>query len=1124
MKKSPLLTGLMLVFPLLLCSFGPVFLANAANEGPPIQISIEGMDQQNPDVAALADLNLWFVVWEDWRTAADPAATNTGADIWGQFVNGDGTLCGAPFLISDGDNDGAGDSGNQTFPRVAYDLGDRLLLVAWQDTRQNYVYARSIEVTDCATYTLSNEFSPSYNPVFAGATLLSRTRPRVAYDPVEDQFFLTWVEHRDVRKRVEGEAFGCASQWYSWTVGDTSFVGYCGVDSASGANLAESVTPTIVRTEEGYYFHNMRLMSYSQECEKEVITFEFFNSVNNPDVAVDPSTGNVLLVWEAERRKLTVTNEDADIVEPDCGGDCLDGATSKAEVSDWPDESPMVHVFGSHQKEWVESEIASKRMSAQDSLAYRPSVQVDPVTGRFLVAWEDLQDYTLYTKIYGQLVYSGGGLYNTNFMIGFQDTNGDGALDEPLQTARQTGPYVGYDYTNQRFFVAWQDARNGSISIENLDIYGQYVDAEGSLRGSNYLLSVSADGQSAEGNQYSPAIAFNLANHLFLSVWKDARNFATTRSDVYGQRFTIGQPQLAVLNTDNSLLSPALLDFGSRVVGEAPTASFKIRNTGDIALNVTNMSITGPPFNFVGAPRELIDGDDVGITLVPSAEVTVEVAFVPTEAGSFQGEIMITSDAGAVEIVLQGIGLEQAPTTSSVSVNPSEISFGSVAVNDVIYRNITLQNDGTSAVTMSDAVEPASTGPFAVLGGPSSGTIDPGEIINFLVKFEPTEGGNFRDRIVYIFRETNPIIIELTGTGSASTNPPEIRFSTTTVSFGGVDVGDVESYNVLVTNEGGQPTTVLAVDEPADGYEVTGLSSGTTISPGETKNVVIRFFPDEARAYEDSVAILFSHRPQPMLISVAGTGIDEAEDGEAVIVLSTDSIEFPDTIVGQSRSYHMTVTNTGTASTELLAMDMSGGVFGVNGIQAGAVVGSGEIVHVILTFAPDAEEVSWGEIRFYFKHQMEPMILSLQGRGVSEETYQSGGGDDGGDQAPWLDPSLQRPEVLLWVEPTGEVKWEFVPNDYVGTPSDRYLLVVTPWLDPWTGGFVFYSRLSDGSFVRGLVPEAANWELGHHEGSAAAAEEVMPPGMNAPGTYYVFFGVIMKDRIHAYYDWISWVW
>ena len=133
-----------------------------------------------------------------------------------------------------------------------------------------------------------------------------------------------------------------------------------------------------------------------------------------------------------------------------------------------------------------------------------PSIAVDDVSvpRKFLVAWEDMRGGPN-TKIFGQLINSGGGLYNSNRILSFQDSAGSGTNDAVITNSRQTRPTVSYDAVNQRYFVMWQDERNSSTSSANIDLYGQYVNLDGSLSGANYPIS------SNPSNQLAPSIAYN---------------------------------------------------------------------------------------------------------------------------------------------------------------------------------------------------------------------------------------------------------------------------------------------------------------------------------------------------------------------------------------------------------------------------------------------------------------------------------------------------------------------------------------------------------------------------------------------------------------------------------------
>ncbi len=1018
-------------------------LSQAINLGDPISVFVDSggvsKDQQNPAVIELPDKNLWFVVWEEWPNGN--TGVGTGADIWGRFItsegNGSDALCSDPILIY-------GEPGNQTNPTVAYSQAQNTIFVVWQDSdpgsssshHDGYLRGRAFEVpadpcsgspASLSTPTIKFPASDYYkiggvwqfNSPPTDFEILGRSSPSLAYDPSLDKFWVTWVELRSSRKHVYGSAFGgCAS--FDWTVGDTSFIAYAALNATDLLNAGTAdmdrfyKKPDVIRTtptsDSSRFYENVRWISSSFACDLEVFRYEYFDNVNNPDIAVDPSSGNVLLTWEGIRKTLKVTNNE----KKEFCNQCVDYA-SVAEAADDPSDSE-VKIQAIFEKNIRWHNLPSLAVSVDTG--YSPSTIADPVSGRFLVAWESLKSGNN-PKIFGQLIYSGGGLYNNNFIIGFQDTNEDGQNDPLVESSRQTSPDVGYDFTNQRFFVAWQDGRNGSVSLENLDIYGQYVDAEGSLRGSNYLLSVSADNKPAEGSQYSPAIAFNVASHRFLAVWKDARNYTNTLSDIYGQRFTIGQPQLTILNADNQLpLSPALLDFGSLVVGEQTTKQFIIKNTGDTTLKITSLSSLSAPFAYIGLPAKLTNGD--GMTLVPSGQIQVNVRFSPTGQNSYHEDLAVNSDSGSVIIRLQGIGISQTPATSSISVTPSTINFGSVAVGEAAYETLVLQNNGNTDIHPTTPDDPGQ--PFYRLSTMPS-VVKPGESKSIVLKFAPTSGGQYNSRAVLLFQETNPVIIELSGNGIESSGPPNI-----------------------------------------------GLSSST--------------------------------------------------------------LNFPDTPTGSTSAKHLTISNTGTGTAVLLYSTLIGSGFATAGQKLSNLeIKAGETVHSIIEFSPKEVADYTGTLQLFFAHQIAPIEIALDGKGISEKEYQSSQGQGGADEGPavedsddWADPQTVKPDVVVWKQTDGTVHWSFDPNDLYNTKADRYVVLVTPWLDPWTGSLKIYSKNASGNFVPGLVPEAAGWSMRSYTYSVPSLEALVPNDLKGPGQYYLFFGVISPNKIYAAYDWITWIW
>jgi hypothetical protein len=106
------------------------------------------------------------------------------------------------------------------------------------------------------------------------------------------------------------------------------------------------------------------------------------------------------------------------------------------------------------------------------------------------------------------------------------------SFDISTATMDQLYPSVAFDPGTNRFLIAWNDDRGA-----NSDIYGQLVNADGSLYGTaaatNFAVST------ASGGQNNPSSDFDPNNNRFLVVWEDFR----AGSDIYGQ----------LVNADGSL-------------------------------------------------------------------------------------------------------------------------------------------------------------------------------------------------------------------------------------------------------------------------------------------------------------------------------------------------------------------------------------------------------------------------------------------------------------------------------------------------------------------------------------------------------------------------------------------
>jgi hypothetical protein len=101
-------------------------------------------------------------------------------------------------------------------------------------------------------------------------------------------------------------------------------------------------------------------------------------------------------------------------------------------------------------------------------------------------------------------------------------------------TELQDAPSAGWIENISKYDITWQDMRNG-----NYDIYGQLVNPDGTLSGSNFSICDSS------GSQLEPTIAYNPEPYLgmlfSLAVWTDYRR-GVDSADVYGRLILDGTP------------------------------------------------------------------------------------------------------------------------------------------------------------------------------------------------------------------------------------------------------------------------------------------------------------------------------------------------------------------------------------------------------------------------------------------------------------------------------------------------------------------------------------------------------------------------------------------------------
>ncbi|RMF93533.1 MAG: SH3 domain-containing protein, partial [Nitrospinota bacterium] len=134
-------------------------------------------------------------------------------------------------------------------------------------------------------------------------------------------------------------------------------------------------------------------------------------------------------------------------------------------------------------------------------------------------------------------------------------------------------------------------------------------------------------------------------------------------------------------------LLPSAHDFGATGVRTAARQQFTVTSTGNMALRIASLTLTGPD----AAHFRLQDDTCSGTQLAPQASCAFEVSFTPLSSGEKQARLLITSNAletPQLEALLRGEGKAPAIVVSPLAIRFAKTEVGSEsAPQQVVISN-----------------------------------------------------------------------------------------------------------------------------------------------------------------------------------------------------------------------------------------------------------------------------------------------------------------------------------------------------------------------------------------------------------------------------------------------------
>jgi hypothetical protein len=317
-------------------------------------------------------------------------------------------------------------------------------------------------------------------------------RPAVAYSSQADRYLVVWEDHHwgwgddwDIYGRFvradgvpSGAAFGI-----SWEGSQHRLAPAVAYNAANGEFLV------VWEHEYSPDDHDIRARRVAADATligEELVISNLLNSESSPAVAYSTATNEYLIVWEHlfEARRHGIYGR-------------------------------RVSASGTRLGEPIAIDTSSLLASAlvpYDALA--PAVAYGSASGPYLVVWQDKSPEKADYDITARRVGNDGSLVGNEILISTWEND-------------QLKPRLAFNGAANQFLVVWEDHHWGWG--EDWDIYGQRVNANGTLASGNFGIS-----WEEANHRENPALAYHPAANDYLVAWE--YEFSATDHDVWQRR------------------------------------------------------------------------------------------------------------------------------------------------------------------------------------------------------------------------------------------------------------------------------------------------------------------------------------------------------------------------------------------------------------------------------------------------------------------------------------------------------------------------------------------------------------------------------------------------------------
>jgi hypothetical protein len=408
--------------------------------------------------------------------------------------------------------------------------------------------------------------------------------------------------------------------------------------------------------------------------------------------------------------------------------------------------------------------------------------------------------------------------------------------------------------------------------------------------------------------------------------------------------------------------SSSSLNLGNVNTGSHATQNIILNNTGNAAVNISGIQVTGNGF--------AVSGIATPATIDAGHNATLTVTYTPTSAGSSTGTISVVNDASSTPLT---IALSGAGVQPGLSVSPASFSFGSVVDGQTKAQDFTITNTGTSTLTISQIG--VSGAGYSVTGLTTPSSIAAGKSTTFSAQFAPAAAGSLTGIVsITSNASSTPAAVALSGTGVAAS----VTFSASpaNLSFGNVNTGNASAKSVTLTNNGNANMTLSQITVNGKDVHVSGITTPTTIAAGKTAVLNVTFTPVSAESVTGNITVT-STQGANAVIPISGSGV------QAALSITPTNAAFGNVSVGSAASQTIQLSNTGTAALTISQVSVGGSGYSTGSVTLPITLNPGQASTFNIQYLPTVAGSATGSVSVVSTAPNSPATIALSGSGIA---------------------------------------------------------------------------------------------------------------------------------------------